>query len=249
MAMSYEKVYEVHYYECDKDLNCTIESILNFLGDIGSKHAESLNVGMTYLTEKNLTWVFYKYNIKVNRYPKYSEKLIVRTTAEEFKKFYALRTYEIYDENNEKIVEGEALFLLIDIIKRRAVRITDDQYEAYGLDKDKTSKKLIGKLKRLEKPQSDDYVSYFTVRNSDIDYNKHVNNVKYVQWFMDSIPYDIIENYKLKEIDILFEKECYYGDEIKCVCDINKNDDEIIILSNIQDKDGKELTSIVSKWQ
>ena len=249
MGISYEKMYEIHYYECDKNLNCTLESIMNFLGDVGNKHAESLNVGMEYLTERNLTWVFYKYNIKINRYPKYEEKIKVKTVAEEFKKFYALRTNEIYDENNIKIVEGSALFLLIDIVKRRAVKITDDQYKAYNVDKGSTGKNLIGRLERLEKVKNNEYVSNFKVRYSDIDFNKHVNNVKYVQWFMDSVPQEIREEYELKEIDILFEHECYYNDEIKCVCEIHKNEDNLLVLSNIQDKDGKELTVFVSKWE
>ena len=192
---------------------------------------------MDYLTERNITWVFYKYNIKVNRYPEYEEKIRVKTVAEEFKKFYALRSYEIYDEKNIKIVEGSALFLLIDIVKRRAIKITDDQYKAYNVDKNSTTKKLIGSLERLEKVKNKEY------------FNKHVNNVKYVQWFMDSIPQEIREEYELKEIDILFEHECYYNDEIKCVCEIHKNEDNLLVLSNIQDKDGKELTVFVSKWQ
>ena len=100
-----------------------------------------------------------------------------------------------------------------------------------------------------EKVKNKEYVSNFKVRYSDIDFNKHVNNVKYVQWFMDSVPQEIREEYELKEIDILFEHECYYNDEIKCVCEIHKNQDNLLVLSNIQDKDGKELTVFVSKWQ
>ena len=152
-------------------------------------------------------------------------------------------------ENNIKIVEGSALFLLIDIVKRRAVKITDDQYKAYNVDKGSTGKNLIGRLERLEKVKNNEYVSNFKVRYSDIDFNKHVNNVKYVQWFMDSVPQEIREEYELKEIDILFEHECYYNDEIKCVCEIHKNEDNLLVLSNIQDKDGKELTVFVSKWE
>ena len=146
-------------------------------------------------------------------------------------------------------MEGSALFLLIDIVKRRAIKITDDQYRAYNVDKDSTTKKLIGSLERLEKVKNKEYVSNFKVRYSDIDFNKHVNNVKYVQWFMDSVPQEIREEYELKEIDILFEHECYYNDEIKCVCEIHKNEDNLLVLSNIQDKDGKELTVFVSKWE
>ena len=146
-------------------------------------------------------------------------------------------------------MEGSALFLLIDIVKRRAIKITDDQYKAYNVDKNSTTKKLIGSLERLEKVKNIESVSNFKVRYSDIDFNKHVNNVKYVQWFMDSVPQEIREEYELKEIDILFEHECYYNDEIKCVCEIHKNEDNLLVLSNIQDKDGKELTVFVSKWE
>ena len=42
-------------------------------------------------------------DIKVSRYPKYGEKIKVVTMAKSFKKFYASRVYEIYDEKNEKI--------------------------------------------------------------------------------------------------------------------------------------------------
>ena len=158
-------------------------------------------------------------------------------------------SYELSDQHKLKIVEDSALFLLIDIVKRTAITITDDQYKAYNVDKNSTTKKLIGSLERLEKVKNEEYVSNFKVRYSDIDFNKHVNNVKYVQWVMDSVSQDIREEYELKEIDILFEHECYYNDEIKCVCEIHKNEDNLLVLSNIQDKDGKELTVFVSKWQ
>lgn len=249
MALSYEKSYEVHYYECDKNLNCTIETIMNYLSDIGNKHAESRNVGIDYLNARNLTWVFYKYNIKINRYPKYGENIRVKTIAQQFKKFYALRYYEIYDENDKKIIEGSAVFLLIDMLKRRAVRITDDQYEAYDVDKESKSRDLIGRLQRLEKVKEREFINEFKVRYSDIDSNNHVNNVKYVQWVMDTIPKEIIDNSKLKEIDILYEKECYYDDMVTCVCEVHQQEEETIVLSKIEDVDGKELTEFVLKWQ
>ena len=31
---------------------------------------------------------------------------------------------------------------------------------------------------------------------------------------MDSVPEEIIEEYELKEIDIIFEKECYYNEKL-----------------------------------
>lgn len=246
MGIVTEKEYEVHYYESNYRLECKMSSIINYFCDIGTKQSESLGVGIDYLTERRLAWVFYRYDIKVNRYPKYGEKIKVVTMAKSFKKFYASRAYEVYDENNDKIVEGEGIFLLINIDKRRAVRIPEDQYITYGVDIDNCPDIKITKLEKLNEEM---YKSNFNVRYGDIDSNMHVNNVRYVEWAMEAPPLDIILNYELKEFSVVFEKECRYGAEISSSCEIKKNEDGLEILHRITDSDGKELTALVSKWK
>lgn len=241
-----EGEYEVHYYETNYRLECKISSIINYFCDIGSKQSEELGVGIEYLTEKRLAYVFYRYDINIKRYPKYGEKIKVRTMAKSFKKFYASRAYEIYDENNEKIVEGEGIFLLINIDKRKAVRIPEDQYIAYGVDIENCPDIKVTKLEKLTKEMDR---NNFKVRYGDIDSNMHVNNVKYVEWAIESLPLDIVSNYELKELSVVFEKECRYGTEISASYEIRKNEDGVVILHKIADIEGKELTVLISKWK
>lgn len=245
MGLIAEKEYEVHYYETNYRLECKISSIINYFCDIGTKQSEELGVGIDYLIEKRLAWVFYKYDIKVNRYPKYGEKIRVRTFAKSFKKFYASRGYEIYDENNNKIVEGEGIFLLINIDRRRAIRIPEDQYISYGIDIDDCPDINITKLEKLNKEM---YKNNFKVRYGDIDSNMHVNNVRYVEWALESLPLDIVLNYELKELSVIFEKECRYGVEVIASCEVRENEEGLIILHKIEDCEGKELTVLTSKW-
>ena len=223
-----------------------MSSIINYFCDIGTKQSENLGVGIDYLTERKLAWVFYKYNIKVKRYPKYGEKVKVVTMAKSFKKFYASRAYEIYDENNEKIVDGEGIFLLINIDKRRAVRIPDDQYIAYGVDIETCPDIKITKLEKLTEEM---HQNRFKVRYGDIDSNMHVNNVRYVEWAIESLPLEIVLNYELKELSVIFEKECRYGAEISASYEIKENEDEVLILHKIADNEGKELTVLTSSWK
>ena len=246
MGIITEKEYEVHYYETNYRLECKMSSIINYFCDIGTKQSEELGVGIDYLTERKLAWVFYKYNIKVKRYPKYGEKIKVVTMAKSFKKFYASRAYEIYDENNEKIVDGEGIFLLINIEKRRAVRIPDDQYMAYGVDIENCQDIKITKLEKLTEEM---HQNRFKVRNGDIDSNMHVNNVRYVEWAIESLPLEIVLNYELKELSVIFEKECRYGAEISASYEIKESEDEILILHKIADNEGKELTVLTSSWK
>ena len=65
-----EKEYEVHYYEVNYKLECKISSIINYFCDIGTFQSESLGVGIDYLTERRLAWVFYRYDINIKRYTK-----------------------------------------------------------------------------------------------------------------------------------------------------------------------------------
>ena len=75
MGVRTEKEYEVHYYEVNYRLDCKMSSIINYFCDIGAIQSNDLGVGIDYLTERRLAWVFYKYDIKVKRYPKFGEKI------------------------------------------------------------------------------------------------------------------------------------------------------------------------------
>ena len=77
----------------------------------------------------------------------------------------------------------------------------------------------------------------------------HVNNVRYVEWAIESLPLEIVLNYELKELSVIFEKECRYGAEISASYEIKENEDEVLILHKIADNEGKELTVLTSSWK
>ncbi|MDZ7543399.1 acyl-[acyl-carrier-protein] thioesterase, partial [Clostridium perfringens] len=46
-----------------------------------------------------------------------------------------------------------------------------------------------------------------------------------VPWSIESMPQDIVKNYKLEEIKFTFEKECKYGEEINRLSSFIKEED------------------------
>ena len=86
----------------------------------------------------------------------YGEKLYVTTEPAGFKKYYALRNYEIKDSNGNIIVSANAIFLLINLEKRRMMRIPEEQYDIYGVDGDLKGDFKIPKLERLEEFKYED---------------------------------------------------------------------------------------------
>ncbi len=246
MRKAYEKEYELHYYDVDKNLKANMSMIINILSDIGTKQSEELGSGMEDLVESNMTWVFYNYHVKIFRNPTYKEKLTVKTEPVGFKKFYALRNYEIKDSNGNVIVTANAIFLLINLEKRRMMRIPKEQYEVYGVESDIKEEFKIPRLEAITKYK---YEDTFKVRYSDIDSNQHVNNTKYVDWAIETLPEEIVNNYTLDEIKVTFEKECKYGETVRVLTDVREEEEAIVTIHKIETLDNKELTRLIACWK
>ena len=237
--------YNIHYYEVDIHKRALITSIMNYLGDMAMYQSETLGVGIDYLTENNMAWVLYKWDIKMDSYPLLNETIKVETFAHSFKRFYADRKYEIIDGNGNKIGHANSIWILINTKRRRPIRITKDMYEVYGIDDSNNTPIDIENILSINEVDNE---KIFQVRYSDIDTNKHVNNVKYAAWAIETIPKDIILNHELKNIKVTYIKETTYGETITVSTEVIKEEDKTICRHRIVNEEGVELTLLESIW-
>ena len=153
----------------------------------------------------------------------------------------------IKDEEGNLIGEALALFFLIDIEKRRPIRIQKEQYEFYGVDGDVDYDISMDKI---EKNDEEQYNKQFDIRYSDIDSNNHVNNVKYIEWAIEAVPLDVINNYVIKRIKVIFEKETTYGDKISVSATVKEIDDvNLKSYHTIRNSEGVQLTLLEAEWE
>ncbi|MDD6795399.1 MAG: thioesterase [Clostridiaceae bacterium] len=247
MASNITKEYEINYHDVNYSLKCKLSSIVNFLCDVGNAHSEALGDTIEVLMDKKCAWVFYKYDIKMHEYPKYREKILITTEAIGFRKFYAFRKYVIRNKEGKLLGEALALFMMINLEKRRPMRIPEKEYELYEVKED--LKKMIP-MEDIMKVDEEEHLKKFDTRYSDIDSNGHVNNVKYIEWAIESVPVDIIKDYEIKRIKILFEKETTYGEEVEVSSTIVRNEeDRLITVHTIRNSEGKELTKLEATWE
>lgn len=66
--------------------------------------------------------------------------------------------------------------------------------------------------------QKVDAEKQFQVRSSDLDMNQHVNNTVYLEWMLETLPETLQQC--VFEVDIVFTKECLYGDNIRSIVQI-----------------------------
>lgn len=242
------KTYDVLYYDSDVNENIKMVSLMKIFGDISSIHEEELaHEGIKYLKENKLSWIIYSYSIDIKKSIKYRSKIKVETYLEGIKKFYASRVYKIYDENNNFLAEGKIIFLLIDLEKRKAVRIPKEYCELINMS---DCGEVELKSTKVEKLVREDLEALISVRRSDIDFNKHVNNTKYLEWTMEATPECILDDYSLISAKIKYEKEVRLGENVNIICQWDEIEEGYKCLYKIvNEASGENSASIETIWK
>ena len=175
----------------------------------------------------------------------YGETITIKTKPLSFRKFYAFRTFEVLDSNNESILTAESVWMLLDSNKRKPVTINEYLTNTYRVT---NSLKNTIKFDKIPDVTRIDHEKKFNVRYDDIDTNQHVNNVKYYSWAIESVPTDIVLNYTLCNVKIFYKRETTYGETVKVLTETNNNDDNIICIHKIIANNGEELTRLQTTW-
>jgi medium-chain acyl-[acyl-carrier-protein] hydrolase len=78
--------------------------------------------------------------------------------------------------------------------------------------------------------------------------NQHVNNIRYLQWVMESIPESVIANCSLQSIEGRFIAEAQYGDTIGSYTE--QGNDPNSFVHAIKVKEGDKVCAIAtSVWK
>ena len=62
------------------------------------------------------------------------------------------------------------------------------------------------------------------MKNSEIDFNRHANNAKYIEWITDSVSASFLDNFTISEIQVNYLQEAHLDDDIKLYASEYKTD-------------------------
>ena len=222
MENYFEKEFKLRYFEMDNTGKASPITMMTLLQETAADHCAFAGHSLLSLMSQNLGWVLLSGMMEIDRYPEYNEKIIIRTWLSKYKSIRGTRENIIYDEHYNIIGKAKGLWLFFDIEKRRPKKIPN-YFRENWLSCEETSldHDISSTMQSIKSPQ---YLNKFTVNRSDTDINKHVNNISYFHWLLESIPKEIIDNYYLHSIDGRFLSESQYGDSI--VSYTNKVDGE-----------------------
>jgi len=208
----FEKQIELRYFEMNKFGEASPTAILTLLEETAADHCLSINQSLYDLEKQNIGWVLLSGFMKMERYPIYKEKITIRTWLSGYSAIKGIRQNIIYDEQKNIIGRAKGLWVFFDIKRRRPIQILDSIKEKWShYDEECVNHDIIAKIKAID---SSTKIKEFMINRYDVDSYQHVNNIRYLQWLMESIPEEIFDNYFLHSIDGRFISEAQYEDTI-----------------------------------
>ena len=203
---------DVRFGSVDRSDRLTLGNIFSFFQEAAISHAADLGVGLDAMAANGQAWILSRLSIFVERRPAYGETIEVRSWPRRWEKLFALRDYEIRDANNASVVRGRGAWLVLDIEKRRPLRVQSlmDSLPANdGIDAFPSGPAALNPRENLIK-NMDRSAQY-----SDIDFYGHANNARYIQWIQDATDMDILTEAAQFRLDINYLSEVMPGETVE----------------------------------
>ena len=214
--------------DLDANENPLASHILQKFQDIAVHNANYLKIGFDDLIQNDYIWVVTKIRYQVLKPIKKNQKLYITTWPLPKGVIDFCRDYLIEDENGDIFIKGTSRWCITNIKTRRLVRTKGIEYlngngEYFDM---KCFEEPYYPLTPFEieglKPVLEHKVVF-----TDLDHNKHMNNTKFADLSIDSIPK--IEDFAIEEMQVNFLSECLYKDTIKTYIKFNSDNEYEVI--------------------
>lgn len=222
----------------DVDMNNKIKmsALFAIVQETANAQCTKFGCGWNDLMKKyNACYILTRMRFELNNHPGAGENIILRTWPNKNMKAIFTRYFTV--ENLQGKIYGSAVsqWALFDVKKRCVMRPTEcgivfpdviEKEEPFSLPRGSSYNAEI--FKSIEVKKSTRIPSY-----ADFDYNRHVNNAKYVQWIEEALPIEFFaEGKSISVIDIKYRHEISFDEfmllpeeqrQVKMECVINED--------------------------
>lgn len=200
-------------YESDFDVTSCVKPhrIMELMQDAATTHADQLGIGWNFMDSKGLFWILSKVKIVFHKpITRNTRGFKLYTWPVAANRMYMERRFTTVDEQGEMLFSSSTLWMIVDLDSRKFVsRDVAKQY--YNFDFDNADCDCDDNFERLRRDESYSLKYERTVRRTDLDINKHVNNTNYINYALDILN----DTDRLLAVEIVYHKELKLGDVVQ----------------------------------
>ena len=249
-AQPYAETFAVRAYEVDPAGRVTVQNLCNYMQEVAAVHAAQLGLPFERMRREQLAWVLARLQITLEKQlPAAGEHVTVETWPSRIEGLQFRRDFIASRADGTVAARGISHWVVVNYVTRRLVRIP----EFIAKDKLMCDREAMpDSALRFPQPATEEPACCFQALRADIDRNLHVNNVRYLDWVLESAP-DSVQNASfLRHLEILFKAEAFRGDAILAFTAPMPGDNDgsvHLVHSLVRTHDNKELVRARSSWE
>ena len=219
------------------------QTLFAYLLNAAWNHAKGTSYGYEELSARNMMWVLIKIQLIIRRQPNWGEQITIETWGKRIERLYALRDFACISASGEKVISATSSWMILDRTSGRPQRFaqTPERFPWQpGRDEIKTN------LEKVQEQSTGRMIARFRVLFSDIDVNRHVSSVKYLQWMVDGHTQEYLEAKEPESIELSFLSEALPNDEVAVFSEQSGSHE---LCSARRMSDNRELCRAHFKWR
>lgn len=203
----------------DFTLRASVASIISYMLNVAGTDAHRKGFGVEALQGHSFTWVLSRLAVDINTQPRQYTDIEIDTWVNEFNRLSSTRNFKMR-VGEDVVAAGVSQWCMLNMETRQVVDMSllKDTYERAMV----AESSPIAAPARL-RPSEPTSTSERKVVYSDIDFNRHVNTLRYVDMVFDAIPLERIEHNNGMRIDFNFIAEARYGETLTVGCSEQEN--------------------------
>ncbi len=204
--------------ECGPERRLPITQLTAQIIECATHHSNECGAGYNDLIKHGQAWILSRLAIEMTDYPLINETYSISTWVENTNRRFSERNFEILNSRNETVGYARTVWMAIDIEHRCVADIS--RFTAL-------TDMVLDRPCPIEKPKRHQAVEHptsagvYTFRYCDLDFNRHVNTVRYIELILDQWPLEFHDSHAVRRLDISFMHEAHCGESARVATDFD----------------------------
>lgn len=216
--MAEKSIYKcrVELQDVDYSLRATIPALGAAILNTAGADAHGKGFGVDALNADNHSWVLSRMAVELDNRPVQYADYSIATWINEYGRVLSTRNFTLAGDDGHQFGRAVTQWAMIDLRSRSALDLS-----WVG---QKHADAVVGTPSPTDKPRKIRSVAptettRHRVAYSDIDFNRHVNTMRYIEMMLDMLPLELLTDNGPVRLDIHFLKECRYGQTLEIGCE------------------------------
>ncbi len=213
--MTVQTQFSHHYIltagESDAEGRMPLTLVTERVIEVATEHANALGIGYDALIKENIGWVLSRLSIEMVRYPVINEGYTLSTWIESYNRHFSERNFVMTDSAGRVMGYMRTVWVGMDYASRSVADLTKLERVPFPVPDVPCP---IAKTPRIPALGAGADCESYTFRYRDLDFNRHVNTVRYLDLILNHWSLDHYDHNVAARFDIMFHRECHYGQTV-----------------------------------